>query len=112
MKHFFSWLKRMKVRPDNPFQEVPLIRLPETIVRPFERKDVEALLAALDQDSPLGIRDTAIILFLLDTGVRASELTNLDLCDVSLDLRRARVLKGKGGKQRVIAFGPGVVLCS
>ena len=108
MKHFFSWLKRMKVR-HNPFQQVPLIRLPEKIVQPYQREEVEALLGVLNVDTLLGARDTAIILFLLDTGVRASELTNLDVDDVNLKSMRARILHGKAGKQRVIAFGPGVV---
>ncbi len=105
MKHFFSWLRRMELVADNPFQKVPLIRLEQQIVQPFGQDDVARLLAACHADTLLGARDRAITLFLLDTGVRASELTSLDLGDVDLVAGRARILHGKGKKQRVVAFG-------
>ena len=110
MKHFFSWLKRMEIVTDNPFQKVPLIRLQEPIVRPLEAADVRRLLDALDLQSFVGARDTAITLFLLDTGVRASELTSLNLEDVEFKPGRARVLHAKGKKQRIVAFGDRVAL--
>lgn len=106
VKHFFSWLKRMDLVPDNPFQKAPLIRLEQKIVQPFEPADIARLLAACAADTFLDVRNRAITLFLLDTGVRASELTGLDFDDVEPGSGRARVLHGKGRKQRVVAFGP------
>ena len=41
-----------------------------------------------------------MILFLLDTGVRSSELVSIELCDVLFEEGRVRVLNGKGRKQR------------
>ena len=46
-----------------------------------------------------------MILALLDTGVRRTELVNLDLVDLNLEGQRLRVLHGKGNKQRVVRFG-------
>ncbi len=66
------------------------------------------MLAAYDETTLLGARNRAIILFLLDTGLRASELTNLNVADVDFEGGRARILHGKGKKQRVIAFSPAV----
>ena len=108
LKHFFSWLKRMEVVSENPFQKVPLIRLEQKIVQPLTIDDLGRLLAALDPATPLGTRDRALTLFLLDTGVRASEAVNFDFTDIDFANGRARVLHGKGRKQRVIAFGPAV----
>ena len=108
LKHFFSWLKRMELVSENPFQKVPLIRLEQRIVRPIEPHEVTRMLAVLNQRTFLGARDAALTLFLLDTGVRAAEVTGLALADVDLRMGRARVLNGKGKKQRVIAFGPEV----
>jgi len=48
----------------------------------------------------LGARNGAMILILLDTGVRRTELVNLDLADLDLEGQRLRVLHGKGNKQR------------
>ena len=45
-----------------------------------------------------------MILFLLDTGVRSSELVSIELCDVLFDEGRVRVLNGKGRKQRWTAI--------
>jgi site-specific recombinase XerD len=46
-----------------------------------------------------------MLLVLLDTGVRRTELVNLDLADLDLAGQRLRVLHGKGNKQRVVRFG-------
>ncbi len=108
VKHFFSWLRRLGIVPANPFQQVPLIRLEQQIVQPFTPADIARLLAALDPHTLLGARDTALTLFLLDTGVRASEAVSLDLADLNLGARRARILHGKGKKQRVVASADGV----
>jgi len=53
----------------------------------------------------LGARNRAMILVLLDTGVRRTELVDLDLADLDLAGQRLRVLHGKGNKQRVVRFG-------
>ena len=110
MKHFFSWLKRMEIVSENPFQKVPLIRLEQKIIQPLEHAEIERLLNACRPETLLGARDRAITLFLLDTGVRASELTSLDLVDVDDEAGRARILHAKGKKQRVVAFGPEVAV--
>ncbi len=108
VKHFFSWLKRLQLVADNPFQKVPLIRLQQRIIQPFTADDIARLLRVLRRDTCLGSRDAALSVFLLDTGTRASEAVALDLSDVDLQQGRARILQGKGNKQRIVAFGPEV----
>ena len=63
-------------------------------VQPFTQEQVESLLKAA-RSSPCPKRDEAIVLFLYDTGVRASELCILKMSDLDLNSRHARVL-GKG----------------
>jgi len=108
VKHFFSWLKRMELVSDNPFQKVPLIRIEQKVVRPYGPEELQAILGCFEAATELGSRNRAIVLFLLDTGVRASELVGLDLEDLDFLTGRARV-RGKGRKQRVVAFGPEVI---
>ena len=66
------------------------------------------LLDAPDPDSPLGARDRALLELLYATGVRASELTGLDLADIDLAQGLITVM-GKGGRQRVVPMHPAAV---
>ncbi|MBN1658284.1 MAG: tyrosine-type recombinase/integrase [Anaerolineae bacterium] len=84
---------------------------------PYSEQDVQAMLRcaartqgysrpgkrACSNARPSAQRDRAIILFLLDTGVRASELCYLRIADLDLTNRRATVL-GKGDKKRTVSF--------
>lgn len=108
VKHFFSWLRRMDIVGENVFQKVPLIRLEQKVVAPYSPGDIANILDAFDPRTEHGIRNRAITLFLIDTGVRASELVGLDLEHLDFLNGRARVVHGKGRKQRIVAFGPHV----
>ena len=80
---------------------VRLVKPPRPDVRqilPFTKQDIIAILGAT-KDRQFEIRDRAIILLLLDTGIRSAELCALKLKNISLDNRRI-VVKGKGDKER------------
>jgi len=108
VKHLFSWLRKIELVAENPWQKVPLIRLEQQIIEPFSMVDIERLLAEMPATVAIGARNRALTLFLLDSGVRASEAVGLNLDDINFATGRARVLHGKGKKQRVVAFGPQV----
>ena len=74
-------------------------------MRPLLPDDVQRLLAGCGE-SDVGARDRAVMVMLLDTGPRSSELSALNLDDVDITEMRIRVLHGKGNKQRVVAFSP------
>jgi integrase/recombinase XerD len=76
---------------------VPARRLPKAI----SVSSVEALLAAPDADTPLGLRDRALLELLYGTGARISEAIGLDVDDLDRAAGLVR-LDGKGGKQRVV----------
>ena len=86
------------VRPPAPAR-----RLPKAITVP----QVEALLAAPDASTPLGLRDRALLELLYGTGARISEAVGLDVDDLEdLDGPVGLVkLDGKGGKQRLVPVG-------
>ncbi len=106
VKACFSWFKRMDYVPENVFAKVPLVKRPLLVKPPYARNEVEALLAAQDLNSRTGARNHALILFLLDSGVRASECAALQLDDIDWQRRRAFIRHGKGEKQRWVGFGP------
>ena len=104
VKAFFSWCRRMDYVEENPFMRVPMVRREQKVVQPFTKDDLTTLLAACNPESYVGSRMRAMILFLLDTGVRSSELVSIELCDVLFEEGRVRVLNGKGRKQRWTAI--------
>ena len=80
------------------------VRLPQRIVEPFSPTDVKRLLEVCDDRSALGMRDRAMVLCLLDTGLRCSELVWLSTDDLDVEARRLWVRHGKGNKQRLVPF--------
>jgi integrase/recombinase XerC/integrase/recombinase XerD len=101
---FFNWLSTMAYIEDNPFRSLKNVRLPQRIVQPFSADDIARLLAACDTKVPVGARDHAMLLTLLDTGIRCSELVQLTIEDLDLEDGRLRVMHAKGNKQRVVSF--------
>ena len=79
---------------------VPARRLPKAI----SVSQVEALLATPDVDTPLGLRDRALLELLYGTGARISEAVGLAVDDLDRDTGVVR-LDGKGGKQRIVPIG-------
>jgi integrase/recombinase XerD len=69
-------------------------------VAPFTDTEIRAMMASVKRNAD---RDRAIILLLLDTGLRASELCGLELSDIDLANKRLKVL-GKGNKERLLPF--------
>ena len=100
---FFAWCQRTRVITDSPFQGLRNVSLPRRIVQPYRPEEVAGLLAVCDA-SPMGQRDRALMLTLLDTGVRCAEAVGLDLADADFARRRLHVRHGKGHTERVVPF--------
>jgi integrase/recombinase XerD len=78
---------------------------PRRLPKAISVEDVERLLDAADFDqTPLSVRDRALLEFLYGTGARISEAVGLDIDDLDLS-ERAVLLRGKGGKQRLVPLG-------
>jgi integrase/recombinase XerC len=75
------------------------IRMPAHL----SESEMDALLGAASEETPLGRRDRAILELFYASGIRLSELTGLDVEDVNLSARMVRVL-GKGRKERLVPF--------
>lgn len=75
-------------------------RFPKTLTE----SQVEALLAAPDTDTPLGMRDRTMLETLYSSGLRVSELVNLKLFEIDLQAGLVRIL-GKGSKERLVPLG-------
>lgn len=99
--------KHLRVRGDvqqNPAEDLQAPRLFAALPKFLTADQVDALLAAPDVDTPIGLRDRALIEVLYATGLRVSELVGLRLADVTLDRGYVQCL-GKGRKARIVPVG-------
>lgn len=83
------------VRPPKPAQRLP---------KALSISDVDAILAGAGGDDPRGLRDRALLELLYSCGARISEVVSLDVDDLDLS-HRTVLLRGKGGKQRLVPVG-------
>jgi len=104
LRRYYRWLVRQGQRGDDPTQNIESPRLPRPLPKSLGEADVEALLGAPDTDTPLGLRDRAMLELLYACGLRVSELVGLPLAAVSLEMGVARVM-GKGAKERLVPIG-------
>lgn len=104
LKRYYRWLNRQGLRSDDPTLPIEPPRLPRPLPRSLSEADVEALLAAPDVHTDLGLRDRAMLELLYACGLRVSELVGLTLQAVSLDVGVVKVV-GKGAKERLVPMG-------
>lgn len=106
VKGLFTWLENEGYIEYNPIRRVKLPKTPRYVVRPLEEDQVRSLLAAIDPRTATGSRDLAILLLLLDTGMRLGELAGLTLAQGELALRDGMLkVFGKGARERLVPVG-------
>jgi integrase/recombinase XerD len=104
LKRFYQYCVREGLmRADPTLRLDPPKRAPR-FPKSLSEHDVEALLAAPDTATPMGVRDRAMLETLYATGLRVSELVALKLHTVDLNGRVARAF-GKGAKERLVPIG-------
>ncbi len=96
-------MERAAIR-DDPTLRVRAPRKPRRLPKLLSEAQVEALLAAPDINTPLGLRNRAMLETLYATGLRVSELTSLKIAQVGLSAGVVRAL-GKGSKERLVPLG-------
>jgi len=104
LRRFFRWqVARGRIVAD-PTLKLANPSLPSRLPKVMSEQQVDALLAAPDLSTPLGLRDRAMLETLYATGLRVSELVNLKLHEVSLVDGVLRAF-GKGSKERLVPLG-------
>lgn len=104
LRRFCAWLRLQGLLSGDPLAALEPPRMPRRLPGVLAESQVEALLAAPDVDTALGLRDRAIMEVLYAAGVRVSELTAMDLPAVNLRQGLIRVT-GKGGRDRLVPLG-------
>ena len=104
LRNCFEFLVFRQVRADNPMNLVESPKLAPKTPEVFSLSEVEALLAAIPQDSPEGLRDRTLFELIYSAGLRVSEAASLTVDRLHLGEGLVCVV-GKGDKERFIPLG-------
>ena len=103
-KRYFRWAVRERRMAQDPSLRLQAARQALRVPKTLSEAQVEALLAAPEVATPLGLRDRAMLELMYASGLRVSELVTLRTLNVGLNENVLRVF-GKGNKERLVPFG-------
>jgi integrase/recombinase XerC len=104
LRTFFRFLCREGILEVNPAKLVASPRVERTLPNHLNIEQIVRFIEMPEAETVLGKRDRAILELLYASGLRVSELVNLNLQDVDFENQTVRV-KGKGRKERIVPFG-------
>lgn len=104
LHRFYIWAIREKIVAKDPTDQIQSARLVPRLPTVLSENQVDALIKAPNIATSLGVRDRAMLECMYASGLRVSELVNLQINDISLSDGVVRVT-GKGSAQRVVPFG-------
>lgn len=103
LRAFYRWLVREGDISEDPTGNLKFGRVGQRLPGTLSIEEVSRILRQPDE-SKRGLRDRALLEVLYGTGLRVSELVNLRIADINLDMGFVRC-KGKGGKERIVPLG-------
>ena len=104
LKALSSWLYREKYTDENRLQYLKIPKAPEKLIEPLTDEEINIITSSINQDSPTGARNYAILATKLDTGMRASEIADITIGQLNLKEGYVKVM-GKGSKERIVPVG-------
>ncbi|WAA10503.1 site-specific tyrosine recombinase XerD [Fervidibacillus albus] len=104
IRSFHQFLLREKVTEHDPTIHIETPHREMTLPKVLNVNEVETLLRSPDVQTPFGLRDQAMLELMYATGMRVSELIQLNVIDVHISMGFVRCI-GKGNKERIIPIG-------
>lgn len=104
LKGFFSWLHLKGYTNEYLLKDIKEPKTKEQVIEPLTTDEIDRVFSAINPNTTLGARNTAIVCLMLDSGLRLSEVSQLKEHDVHFEDRYVKIL-GKGNKERIVAFG-------
>ncbi|MCY8232821.1 site-specific tyrosine recombinase XerD [Priestia endophytica] len=104
IRSFHQFLLREHIVDKDPSVHIETPQVERTLPKVLSPDEVEALLTAPDESTPFGKREKAMLELLYATGIRVTELMNLNVEDVHMTMGFVRCI-GKGDKERIVPMG-------
>ena len=104
LRRFYGYAIEANISQADPTAKIASPKLSKPLPKTLSESDVEQLLAAPNLETDIGTRDLAMIEMMYASGLRVSELINIQFSQMSLQQGVVRVL-GKGSKERLVPFG-------
>lgn len=109
LRNFYKYyVNELNENANNPMINYSTLKTPKRLPKDLFLEQVKVLLKPNEKKKEYANRNQCIILLLLYTGVRVSELCNLNVLDVDIEENTIRVI-GKGKKERMVYFMPSLV---
>nr|MBP8971817.1 site-specific integrase [Myxococcota bacterium] len=105
LRQFFKWSVGQGIISENPIEDLDIPKFSNALPVVLSETDVKDVLNTPLDNSPVGLRDRAILELLYGSGLRISEALGLDIADVNL-VAQFVIAKGKGNKQRIVPISP------
>jgi site-specific recombinase XerD len=105
LKAFFSWLEREGYIITNLMTKIPVPKAPTKVIDTFSAEQIGRLAELCHRSNGDGYRNLSIILLMLDSGIRVSEMTGITLGDVNLAEGYIKISAGKGANERIVPIG-------
>lgn len=104
LRTFYEFWMTQDTSVNNPFIQLVHPKKEQYLPQFFYEEEMEALFNTVSNDAKKGLRDRVVIELLYATGIRVSELVNIKVMDLDMNLPGVKVL-GKGNKERFVLFG-------
>lgn len=104
IRSFYQYLMKDQIISTDPSVHLETPKIERKLPKVLTVQEVDALLQAPQESTPLGQRDRAMLEVLYATGIRVSELINLTLDDIHIQMGFIKCM-GKGSKERIIPLG-------
>ena len=106
VRRLFAWLCRTGTIPANPAADLDLPRKQaRRLPKALSQEEIDRLFSLPNPADPMGLRDRAILELFYATGIRRTEMTELDPGDYDPDSRTLLIRHGKGDKSRLLPVG-------
>jgi len=105
LKAFFSWATREAYLNSNPMKMISVPKAPVKIVNTLELDQIHRLTDMCQRTNGNSQRNQIVILMLLDSGLRVSELVNIEIEDVNLPEGHIKIRHAKGARERFVPIG-------
>jgi len=103
IKTFWSWLFNYRYIETNALAKFSLPKVPETIIKTLTLEQIKSFLNVIDRLTSVGVRNYCVVLLMIDTGMRISEVVTILLADLDLNKCLVKII-GKGRKERTVSI--------